>query len=226
MTAAIVVADINSGAIRASIGTADWTGTETLMAYRPASFGGWQPLSFDNVFRGTLSIRQALILSLNIPVVRVAAALGPARIVQALDWADVSLMVPDGAPGLAVVPGGAGVTLQDLAQAYAALAWGGAGVTLSALAGQGARTGAVMFGSVAAWQVSHTLSQPPPNGAVAGMNGQSPAALRRFVPLGEVSAPEVVATDPLQMISPPDGAEIEAVDLRVPVRCVAVSRPM
>lgn len=108
---------------------------ETLIEDRPTAFGNWQPQNFDQVFRGTVSIRQALILSLNIPVVRVAEAVGPARIVQALDRAGVRLVVPAQRPGLAITLGGAGISLQDLAQAYAALARGGQGVTLSALAG-------------------------------------------------------------------------------------------
>nr|WP_272911737.1 penicillin-binding protein 1C [Loktanella sp. M215] len=327
LSAAIVVADIHSGAIRASVGTAAWTDTgragfvdmtlvlrspgstlkpfvyglafddglahpETLIEDRPTVFGTWQPQNFDNMFRGTLSIRRALILSLNIPVVRVAAALGPARIVQALARAGVPLVVPQGAPGLAVVLGGAGVTLQDLAQAYAALARGGQGVKLSALPGQGASTGVAMFGPVAAWQVGHILSQlppppgarggriayktgtsygnrdalavgfdgahvaavwlgrpdgtpvpgafggdlaapvlfdifaalpdvplaPPPPGTLTVANAALPAALRRFVPAGEVSAPAAAPLDPLRVIYPPDGAEIAAPDLQVPVK--------
>ncbi|WP_414811440.1 transglycosylase domain-containing protein, partial [Paracoccus sanguinis] len=66
---------------------------ETLIEDRPASFGRWQPENFDRRFRGTVTIRQALAESLNIPVVRMAEALGPARIAAALRRA--------GAPGRA-----------------------------------------------------------------------------------------------------------------------------
>ncbi|MDN5567240.1 MAG: penicillin-binding protein 1C [Paracoccus sp. (in: a-proteobacteria)] len=265
---------------------------ETLIEDRPAVFGTWQPQNFDNMFRGTISIRRALIESLNIPVVRVAEAVGPARIVQALDRAGARLVVPSGTPGLAITLGGAGISLQDLAQSYAALARGGRGVTLSALPGQVQNGGVAMFSPVAAWQVGNILSQlPPPAGGRPGRlayktgtsyghrdalavgfdgahvaavwlgrpdgtpvpgafggdlaapvlfdlfaalpdtplppapratltvpNAALPQALRRFVPPGDVSAPEVAQIAPLRLIYPPDGAEIEAVDLSLPVK--------
>ncbi|AXC49996.1 penicillin-binding protein 1C [Paracoccus suum] len=103
---------------------------ETLIEDRPASFGRWQPVNFDRRFRGTVTIRQALTESLNIPVVRVAAALGPARIAGVLNRAGMRLDYAGGVPGLAVVLGGAGVSLQDLAQGYAGLANGGLAVRL------------------------------------------------------------------------------------------------
>ncbi|MFI0397191.1 penicillin-binding protein 1C [Paracoccus jiaweipingae] len=142
---------------------------ETLIEDRPAIFGNWQPQNFDNMFRGTISIRRALTESLNIPVVRVAEAVGPARIVQALDRAGARLVVPSDSAGLAVALGGAGISLMDLAQAYAALARGGRGVVLSALPGPVQERPMAMFGPVAAWQVGQILSQlPPPPGARPG----------------------------------------------------------
>lgn len=103
---------------------------ETLIEDRPASFGRWQPVNFDRRFRGTVTIRQALTESLNIPVVRIAAALGPARIAGILNRAGMRLDYAGGVPGLAVVLGGAGVSLQDLVQGYAGLANGGLAVRL------------------------------------------------------------------------------------------------
>lgn len=142
---------------------------ETLIEDRPAIFGQWQPQNFDNMFRGTISIRRALIESLNIPVVRVAEAVGPARVAQALDRAGARLVVPSATPGLAVTLGGAGISLTDLAQAYAALARGGRGVRLSPLSGPPQDQPIAMFGPVAAWQVGNILSQlPPPPGAKPG----------------------------------------------------------
>lgn len=140
---------------------------ETLIEDRPAIFGRWQPQNFDRHFRGTVSVRQALIASLNIPVVRLAEALGPARIVQTLRRGGVDLRT-DGAPGLALVLGGGGVTLEGLAQGYAALAQGGRGVVLSAQPGPHPRRATPMFNEVAAWQVGQILSQlAPPPGARA-----------------------------------------------------------
>ncbi|PZO65038.1 MAG: penicillin-binding protein 1C [Paracoccus denitrificans] len=143
---------------------------ESLIEDRPTSFGRWQPNNFDNEFRGTISLRRALILSLNIPVVQLADALGPARIVQVLQRGGVRLTVGgNAAPGLAIVLGGAGTTLNDLANGYAAIAQGGQGRTLSPLPGGSEPRAQRMFGAVAAWQVANILSQiPPPGGAQAG----------------------------------------------------------
>lgn len=142
---------------------------ETLIEDSPAVFGNWQPQNFDRHFRGTVTIRQALIQSLNLPVVRVAEAVGPARLVQALDHAGARLEVPGAVPGLAVVLGGAGISPEGLAQAYAALARGGRGITLSAEPGAAQPLPRAMFGEAAAWAVGDILMQlPPPPGAAAG----------------------------------------------------------
>lgn len=141
---------------------------ETLIEDRPTVFGRWQPQNFDRQFRGTVSLRQSLIWSLNIPVVKLAEATGPNRVAQALERGGIRLHLR-GAPGLAVTLGGAGVSLRDLAQGYGALARGGQGITLSELPGGAQPQPIAMFGRVAAWQVTNILSQnPTPTGATSG----------------------------------------------------------
>ncbi|WP_288947612.1 penicillin-binding protein 1C [uncultured Paracoccus sp.] len=138
---------------------------ETLIEDRPTAFGRWQPQNFDHHFRGTVSLKNALIWSLNIPVVKLAEAVGPNRIAQALRRGGIELRLTGDAPGLAIVLGGAGVTLEGLAEGYAALARGGRAITLSPLPGGGEERRTPMFGPVAAWQVGHILSQnPAPHG--------------------------------------------------------------
>ncbi|TRW98680.1 penicillin-binding protein 1C [Paracoccus sp. M683] len=142
---------------------------ETLIEDRPVAFGAYAPQNFDRRFQGTVTVANALLASLNIPVVRLADALGPARLIAALDRAGAPLVVPGGQPGLAVALGGAGISLGGLVQAYAGLAEGGIAVTLSPLPERGGSTGRRFMGDVAAWQVGHILSQmPPPPGAVPG----------------------------------------------------------
>ena len=152
---------------------------ETLIEDRPTAFGHWQPQNFDNKFRGTVSMRQALIWSLNIPVVKLAEVTGPTRIAQTLGRGGINLRLSGGAaPGLAVTLGGAGVTLEELANGYAALARGGTGITLSPLPGGAEPRETAMFGPVAAWQVGHIMAQalPPtgrPSGRIAWKTGTS-----------------------------------------------------
>lgn len=139
---------------------------ETLIEDRPTAFGRWQPQNFDQMFRGTVSLRNALIWSLNIPVVKLAAALGPNRIAQTLRRGGIELRLLGEAPGLALVLGGAGVTLEGLTQGYAALARGGQGIALSPLPGGGRPLAVRMMGTAAAWQVGDILAQnPAPHGA-------------------------------------------------------------
>lgn len=138
---------------------------ETLIEDRPTAFGRWQPQNFDHHFRGTVSLRNALIWSLNIPVVKLAEAVGPNRIAQALARGGVALRLPGDTPGLALVLGGGGVTLEGLTQGYAALARGGEGISLSALPGQAVAMTQPMFGPEAAWQVGAILAgNPAPHG--------------------------------------------------------------
>ncbi|MFD1882561.1 penicillin-binding protein 1C [Paracoccus pacificus] len=142
---------------------------ETLVEDRPATFGRWAPLNFDRRFRGTISIRQSLIQSLNIPVVRLAEVIGPARIVQAITRGGGELIVIGDQPGLAITLGGAGISLESLVTAYGSLARGGRGLKLSALPGGATELRQRMFGRVAAWQVTQILSQlAPPTGQRPG----------------------------------------------------------
>lgn len=138
---------------------------ETLIEDHPTAFGTYAPQNFDRRFRGTIPVRQALQLSLNIPVVSLTDALGPARLLTTLRRAGAAPVVPGGQPGLAVALGGVGVTLEDLVQGYAALARLGAPIRLSAEPGQAGPLDQRLFGPEAAWLTADILAglPPPPN---------------------------------------------------------------
>ena len=105
---------------------------ETLIEDRPTGFDGYAPKNFDGFHRGTVTVREALQQSLNVPAVVALDAVGPARLVARLKRAAVNAELPDqSAPGLAIGLGGVGVTLRDLVSLYAAIARGGTAVTLS-----------------------------------------------------------------------------------------------
>jgi penicillin-binding protein 1C len=138
---------------------------ETLIDDRPAEFGGYAPQNFDKQYRGTVRVREALQLSLNIPVVALTEALGPARFLAALRQAGVNAQVPGGQPGLAISLGGLGVTLEDMVQLYAALARGGVALPLR-ISGDSRGEGGRVLSAVAAWQVGDILAgMAPPVGA-------------------------------------------------------------
>ena len=142
---------------------------ETLIDDRPVAFGTYAPQNFDRQFRGTISVREALQQSLNIPVISLTDALGPAKLMAALRRTGARAEVPGGQAGLAVALGGLGISLQDLVQAYAALARLGQPIRLSVRPGEAAPLPQPLFGREAAWLVDDILSQlPPPPGAAPG----------------------------------------------------------
>ncbi|AKO98602.1 penicillin-binding protein 1C [Marinovum algicola DG 898] len=137
---------------------------QTLIDDSPVRFGPYVPQNFDGRFRGEVTVARALQMSLNIPVVRITEALGPAHLMAALRRSGAEPALQGGQPGLAIALGGLGLTLEDLVQLYAALARGGAARPLHWRRGAAAAPGADVTGAVAAWQVGQILSEiaPPP----------------------------------------------------------------
>jgi len=141
---------------------------ETLIDDRPSRFRGYEPQNFDRSYRGAVSIRTALQLSLNIPAVAMMDAVGPAQFLSRLRRAGLEPRLPaGGAPGLAIALGGVGLSLQDLVTLYAAIARGGEPVALSGLGGRAGGNPVLLPG--AAWQVADILAAtpPPPTAALA-----------------------------------------------------------
>lgn len=145
---------------------------EMLIEDRPARFNGYAPKNFDEEFHGTVTIREALAQSLNIPAVKVLNAVGPGRLVGRMRRAGVPVVIPgQGEPTLAVALGGLGLRLQDLAQMYAGLARGGKPVRLilnrddKASAAGPSRA---LLGPVASWYVTDILKDAPPPAANIG----------------------------------------------------------
>ena len=122
---------------------------ETLIEDRPVRFGSYQPKNFDDGFHGTVSAREALANSLNIPAVKLLNAIGPGRLITRFRRIGLQPIVPgDGEPTLAIALGGLGLRLSELAELYAGLARGGESVSLrhtdrssSPLAGEVPRRG-------------------------------------------------------------------------------------
>ncbi|MFN3659004.1 MAG: penicillin-binding protein 1C [Pseudolabrys sp.] len=143
---------------------------ETLVDDRPARFGGYTPENFDLTFQGTVSIRKALQLSLNVPAIAVLGKVGVSRLSARLRQVGAGLVLPKGeAPGLAMGLGGVGVTLSDLTMLYAGLARGGAALPLTARAGEAADNPRRLLDPVAAWYVGNVLlGAPPPDNAPHG----------------------------------------------------------
>lgn len=139
---------------------------QSLIDDRPMRFGAYAPENFDGSYRGTVTVAEALRLSLNLPVVAVLDGLGVPRLMAAMERAGMHPRLPGrAAPGLAVALGGVGITVEDLATLYATLGNGGQAVALRHRMGAHPAPGARVLSPEAAWQVGHILSAmpPPPN---------------------------------------------------------------
>jgi penicillin-binding protein 1C len=142
---------------------------ESLIDDRPVRFGSYAPENFDMTFQGTVPVRKALQMSLNVPAVALLERVGASRLASRLKQAGANLVLPkEEAPGLAVGLGGVGITLQDLAQLYSGLARLGNTRPLREIVNlrDDARDSLRLMDQVAAWQVGNVLmgTPPPENG--------------------------------------------------------------
>lgn len=224
-TVAMLVADPDSGAVLATVGSADYTSQArrgfvdmtqalrspgstlkplvyglafsdgiahpyTLLNDRPEDYGGYAPQNFDGGFRGQVTARDALQLSLNLPVVALTNAIGAPRLVGALRQAGVNAVVPGDAPGLAVALGGIGVSLEGLVQLYGAIARGGSARALTVAAGE--EPTAVSQASAAAVD-----AEPIQVAALAGAAASEPPMTRQLLtPEAAWQVANVLATAP------------------------------
>jgi penicillin-binding protein 1C len=142
---------------------------ESLIDDRPIRFGSYAPENFDMTFQGTVPVRKALQLSLNVPAIALLDRVGSSRLSSRLKQAGASLVLPkDEAPGLAMGLGGVGITLHDLVQLYCGLARLGTTRPLREIISgkEDQRDSLRLMDQVAAWQVGNVLmGTPPPENA-------------------------------------------------------------
>ncbi len=137
---------------------------ESLVEDNPVTISGYSPTNFDRSFQGTVTVREALQLSLNVPAVKLLDAVGTPKFTSRLRAAGISPRLSDHAgAGLALGLGGLGVTLRDLVTLYAGLASGGEAVALFERDGSSVRTSHErrVLDPVAAWYVGDILSGTP-----------------------------------------------------------------
>jgi penicillin-binding protein 1C len=142
---------------------------ESLIDDRPIRFGSYAPENFDLTYQGTVPVRKALQLSLNVPAIALLDRVGSERLSARLKQAGANLILPkDEAPGLAMGLGGVGVTLQDLVMLYAGLPRLGTTRPLREIMtdGDDKRDPLRLMDQLAAWQVGNVLmgTPPPENG--------------------------------------------------------------
>jgi penicillin-binding protein 1C len=143
---------------------------ESLIEDRPIRYGSYAPENFDMTFQGTVTVRRALQMSLNVPAVALLDRIGAHRLTARVRQAGANLVLPkDEAPGLAMGLGGVGVTLNDLVRLYAGLARLGGTLPLREIVTPDHKPetdARRLLDPSAAWQVGNVLlGTPPPDNA-------------------------------------------------------------
>ncbi|MBL8634919.1 MAG: penicillin-binding protein 1C [Myxococcales bacterium] len=94
---------------------------QTMLKDSQLAFGTYSPENFDGKFAGPLSAQEALVRSRNVPALWVASKLTNPSFYDFLRSAGVSRLQSESHYGLALVLGGAEVTMEELAMLYAVL---------------------------------------------------------------------------------------------------------
>jgi penicillin-binding protein 1C len=142
---------------------------ESLIDDRPIRYGSYAPENFDMSYQGTVTVRKALQLSLNVPAIALLERVGPHRLTARIKQAGGDLVLPkDETPGLAMGLGGVGVTLADLVQLYAGFPRLGHTAPLRERLDQTRDDAAQrrLLDPAAAWHIGNVLmgTPPPENG--------------------------------------------------------------
>ncbi len=97
--------------------------SHSLLTDAPVEYNGYRPGNFHANFRGPVSLKRALHLSLNVPAVQVLYHYTPDKFVSRLRNGGLTLkMGSHGKPNLSIILGGAGTTLETLVSAYTSFA--------------------------------------------------------------------------------------------------------
>jgi penicillin-binding protein 1C len=146
---------------------------ETIVTDRPMRFGDYAPQNFDHRFHGELTAREALQLSLNLPAVALLDRVGPRRFADLFRKVSLPLHLsgPQAVPGLPIVLGGVGTSLEDLVALYAGIADGGSVRALHFTGEAPLGPAQKLMSPVAAWYLTRILAEtPPPPSWLAGAN--------------------------------------------------------
>ena len=95
---------------------------ETLLFDVPVTYSGYEPVNYDGMYNGYVTVRQALARSLNVPAVNLHARLKNRALHAFLQQAGISTVASAKKYGLSMVLGGCEVNLLELTTLYAGLA--------------------------------------------------------------------------------------------------------
>ncbi len=111
--------------------TAATTIEDSPITFRIDGSPPYSPVNYDLRFHGTLTLREALGNSVNIPAVKLLNALGIPSMVELAKKMGIDTWESDGSYGLSITLGGKDVRMIDMAEVYGTLANGGERVDLN-----------------------------------------------------------------------------------------------
>jgi len=130
-----------------------------VLADVPVQYNGYMPLDYDKKFRGPVSVREALVDSLNIPVVEVLDKVGYQNLYTFLKKSGITTLTKSPSHyGLALTLGSGDVNLLELTNAYASLARSGIFKPYSFIEEEDVGEGKQVISEGAAFLVSDILS--------------------------------------------------------------------
>lgn len=144
----------------------------TVLKDVPHSFGSYNPENFDYDFMGPIKAKDALVLSRNIPAIYLASQLASPNLYQLLEEARVSDLKSESYYGLALVLGGAELSMQELSSLYAMLVNEGVWRPLRMQKAQSLPTGKRLLSPEASFLVLDMLKRTPRSGLNYAVTGR------------------------------------------------------
>lgn len=133
----------------------------TVLKDVPRSFGSYNPENFDYDFMGPVKAKDALVLSRNIPAIYLASQLRRPSLYDFLRQANIEFLHSESFYGLALVLGGAELTMQELVGLYAMLVNGGVWHPLRKRTSDEVSAGKPLLSPEASFLVLQSLKETP-----------------------------------------------------------------
>jgi penicillin-binding protein 1C len=131
----------------------------TVVTDVPGNFGGYQPENYDGGYRGLISVKNALALSLNIPAVELMDELSKDFFIQMLGRAGFqTISNKQEELGLSLILGGCGVTLEELTSLFFAFARQGVYCPVHYYQGQPGHSCDTLISAPAVYMVSEMMT--------------------------------------------------------------------
>ncbi|MFH1008526.1 MAG: penicillin-binding protein 1C [Candidatus Latescibacterota bacterium] len=126
----------------------------------PVDYSGYRPVNYDEKYHGVVTVRDALMHSLNVPAINLCAALEEKSIYSLLKRAGLSTLGnSQESYGLPLILGACEVNLLELTNLYAALANGGLGAPARLVSDAPAHQEGRLFSEASAFIVREILSE-------------------------------------------------------------------